>query len=185
MSEVVCHYLEAVPRIRRSLRRFRRGDEKCPKPLGGFDYCNAENYLDEIDHPVKTVIQAFDFPHDDPRWPTVCPGCGAAFADTDRWQVFVDALYKRTDTGETVVFREAQPGAMWDAWWMPDNYRGPDGLALVLKLPGGHTWMIDGASSSGGKWTRSGTPPKITASPSILVPGSYHGWLRDGVLVEC
>jgi hypothetical protein len=74
---------------------------------------------------------------------------------------------------------------MWDAWWMPSP-KGPDGRYLVVRLPGNHEWAIDGPSSQHrepGAWTRTGTPPRITASPSILA-GDYHGWLRDGVLSD-
>jgi hypothetical protein len=189
MSEVVCFYLQPLGKIRRSLRRFRSSDIKCPKPYQGWDYCNAECFIDELPYPIKQVVESYSFPHDDPRWPNACTGCGAPFKDDDTWQVFVDTLYTRSDTGEVTTIREAPAGAMWDSWWMPDAYRNKtDGLALILKLPGGHTWGVDGPSSShkeAGAWTRTGTPPKLTASPSILVPGGYHGWLRDGVLVEC
>jgi hypothetical protein len=85
------------------------------------------------------------------------------------------------------TLREAPAGAMWDAHWFEDTWSGPDGRSLMVKLPFGHEWLIDGPSSSGGRWSRTGEPPKITVTPSILVKserGDYHGWLRDGVLVD-
>lgn len=96
------------------------------------------------------------------------------------------------ESGEEIP--QAPVGAMWDCDW----YRGakhengtqydrnPDGLILAVRTPGGD-WVIDGPSFSDrketGMWTRSGTAPNITATPSILMP-KYHGWLRDGYLVE-
>ena len=83
---------------------------------------------------------------------------------------------------------------MWYADWMGQNYIGPDGHALVVRTPSGD-WAVDGPSSGGGKWTRTGTVPNITVTPSIVMgphkdaegkilkPG-YHGWLRDGALHE-
>lgn len=180
MSDVACHFLEQLPRIRRSLRRY-SGDRKCPN--GPFGYCNAEVPLDDIDYPVRAVIESFFIPHGDLRWPKGCPVCGVPFVDADTWQVFVDTLHRRSGTGEIVALRQAQPGDMWDAYWMPYT-KNADGRCLVVKLPNGHDWMIDGPSQQHpepGAWTRTGTPPNISASPSILA-ADYHGWLRNGVL---
>jgi hypothetical protein len=86
----------------------------------------------------------------------------------------------------------APVGAMWDADWfhgMPE-FQGPDGLSLVVRTPGGD-WMIDAPSENGNGWDRTGTPPKITANPSIAMGKTYrggwryHGFLRKGFLEEC
>lgn len=89
---------------------------------------------------------------------------------------------------------KAPSGAMWYADWMEEYYRGMDGHSLVVRTPAGD-WYIDGPSSSGGKWARQGDVPVVTVSPSIviselrnpygvvLMPG-YHGWLREGRLLE-
>jgi hypothetical protein len=66
---------------------------------------------------------------------------------------------------------------------MGQSWRGPDGRCLVLKTPAGD-WVIDGPASGGGRWERTGVPPLITARPSILIPGQYHGWLTAGVLSD-
>jgi hypothetical protein len=79
---------------------------------------------------------------------------------------------------------------MWDAWWYSDKHKGPDGKCLVVRTPGGD-WIVDAKAIDGNGWTRTGTPPKVTANPSIGIgheegkPWTYHGWLRDGHLVEC
>jgi hypothetical protein len=124
--------------------------------------------------------------HDDPRWPVQC-ACGEPFTEKDTWQIFQDGIWSRPDTGEELTLRQWQkvPGAMWDAWWYHTTWVGPDGLSLVVALPDGREWLMDGpAKGSNRPWTRTGVPPIVTATPSILTPG-YHGWLRDGVLVPC
>lgn len=99
-------------------------------------------------------------------------------------------VVRRVDTGELFHkgwgerpgYRPLPAGAMWT---------DPD-LGLTVRTPGGD-WHVDRPSSSGGRWTRSGDPPRITATPSILFSldrptvgqRSYHGFLTDGFLVEC
>jgi hypothetical protein len=71
---------------------------------------------------------------------------------------------------------------------MRDNphYRGPDGRTLIVRLPDRRDWIIDGPSSNGNGWTRTGLPEDGTldVNPSILTP-EYHGFLRNGALVNC
>jgi hypothetical protein len=190
MAQVQCYWLEESGKIKRSFRRYRMSEvepapgDKCPGP---YSYHNAQAPLDEIDWPVKTVIEAFtsQFPHDDPRWPKKCAECDYVFQESDQWQIFTDTLYQRTDTGQIVTLADAPPGAMWDAWWMGDHYKGRDGLHLCVLLPDGTHWTVDGPSSGGGPgWSRTGQPPKVTASPSILTI-KYHGYLIDGMLNQC
>lgn len=59
------------------------------------------------------------------------------------------------------------------------NGNGPH---LIVVTPDGE-WDIDSIASNGPGWDRSGDPPNITANPSIIC-GTYHGWLRDGKLIE-
>lgn len=64
---------------------------------------------------------------------------------------------------------------------------GPDGKTLILRTPGGD-WSIDGPSFRNGEpcgmgWSRTGTPPVITVTPSIVLP-TFHGWLREGLLTS-
>jgi hypothetical protein len=61
----------------------------------------------------------------------------------------------------------------WQQW---SHLRPP----ISVLCPNGAEWCVDAKSSNGDGWTVTGAPPKITCSPSILVPG-YHGFLRDGV----
>lgn len=187
MSAITCFWLEPVARAERMLRRYYRSDggarPECSTPTG---YHDVGVILEQVDLPLGEPGSGDDrWPHDDPRWPAAC-ACGYVFAERDHWQHGVHRLYERSDTRELISLwgMRVPPGAMWDATWMGDDFRGPDGRCLCVMTPGGQ-WLVDGPASNGGRWTRSGRPPKITANPSIAIgnPERYHGWLRDGVLV--
>src|SRR2546430_16962592 len=134
-------------------------------------------------------------------------GCGYRFTEADRWQVWGESLYRRADTGQLRVLHgtmcppdvpTAEPGASWDAQWMGNHYRGPDGICLMVRCPApgreasmGNDWLVDGPSSSGGRVARTGDPRacNVTANPSIAIgfagqPGFYHGFLTSGVLTD-
>ena len=83
-------------------------------------------------------------------------------------------------------YADLRPGAMW---WDDDD--------LCVLLPGdAGEWNIDlgakinadraarGQSDRLAQWSRTGTAPRVTASPSINVPGRYHSFLRNGVLED-
>lgn len=146
----------------------------------------------QIDGQEVEQLSGDRWPHDDPRWPTTCT-CGYVFAEDDTWQLNFDTLYRRVDNGEEFTVRDAPAGSLWNAEWLKSEKRvGPDGLNLMLRLPGGGDWNIDGPSNNGPGWTRSGTPPLLTVTPSILAHGDtphldcyYHGFLTNGVLINC
>ena len=57
--------------------------------------------------------------------------------------------------------------------------------AMLLWLPAvGPCWVSLGGDASP-KWTWNGNCGRPTLSPSLLVPGKYHGHLIDGELKEC
>jgi hypothetical protein len=119
----------------------------------------------------------------DPRWPTHCI-CGYKYTEDDHWQVVQEPIYAAADGRRAWISpaygREPTPGAMFDTFWRPE-LRKEDGLAISVICPDGADWCIDGKASSGGFWTREGTPPLLTVSPSIQT-GTYHGHLQNGVL---
>jgi hypothetical protein len=180
-------------RVQRQLRRFVFSSESpCPGP---FKYHNGHTPFPEGTVRAEKMDDGYEVwrfdddkeipPHDDVRWPIKCDDCAYVFGPNDQWQLFHDVVYARKDTGETMTLRDCPPGAMYDATWYPD--KGPDGISLCVALPpgGGHDyWHVDGHAKGGGKWTRTGTAPNVTASPSILTP-RYHGFLRGGFLEEC
>lgn len=70
-----------------------------------------------------------------------------------------------------------------------ESYRKRERYPIVLVLPDGHYWSIDGTASNarpGHGWTVYNIPPldRITVRASIRT-GTYHGILTDGVLNPC
>jgi hypothetical protein len=211
MSRIQCFWLEPTKRAQVTLRRYResarylrnddgtfkleqRGDEKvlikdptydgiCPAGKHtGFSICDASVVYGECDDSDRS-IHVTDEMKLDPAWPKACAACGRPFQPEDQWQWSEHILYERKDTGERWVLGKAPVGAMWDLTWFKDSSRykkRPDGILLCVRTPDGD-WVVDGPSSNGNGWDRTGTVPRITANPSIIC-GSYHGWLRDGWL---
>lgn len=113
------------------------------------------------------------------------------------------SVFRRVDTGEEKRLSEFGPGAMWDAHWMHDvpDWCGPDGKCIVVRLPDGTDWHIDGRASNCTMpkdnkhrcWVRHGDPPNLTvdkngvtckAGAGSIQTKHYHGFLRDGVLTK-
>lgn len=206
-TPIRCFWLESTTRAERYLRRYRGSDGDARNNCPRHGYHHVMNLIDEIDvHKVQATdgcgwhfnFGGLDdpalFEKTDPRWPTQCD-CGEPFDDNDRWQVFTERIYVRTDTGERTTLDNVGPGAMWDAEYLGplragETERPPDGITLMVRCPGGD-WFVDGRAANGPGWTRTGDPrakpPTVTAMPSILIhpncSRSYHGWLRDGMLV--
>lgn len=187
MKEIVCFFLTPTPEADVSLRRYTL------HPEGGA--CNGYHNVStaalyRVPFPLDNNLHGWArlsddrAPRTDPRWPTLC-ACGYVFKDDDQWQVNTQRLFKRSDTGELTTLREAPLGAMWDASYLDE--KGPDGMSLTVRTPGGD-WHVDKPMrGEAAAWTRTGTPPYITARPSIffIEKPSYHGWLTNGVLREC
>lgn len=186
-KEIRCFFVVDTGRDRLELRRFCYSDGK-----GGCSH-DASVPIGETDT-VEAIVSSGAPPagyENDPRWPSHCKTCGYEFAPTDQWQAFRRSIYRREDTGEEWVQEELPAGAMYDAPWLKGaggRTTGPDGLALQVVCPPGASWgdhwHVDGPANNGPGWDRTGTVPNITATPSIQTP-RYHGWLRNGVLVEC
>jgi hypothetical protein len=240
---IQCFFIVPAGRIKLYLRRFQSSTEKCPGPNGN-GYHNAMAYVGEVPEVLDengciSHIAPMKYA-DDPRWPAQCAACGYAFKLGDEWQVFQERVYRRADNPAVEMeLGAAPPGAIWDADWMRGcaMWTGPDGRALVCRMPGGHDWHIDGRASncdspckSCGKphalhlqttianqpnnancihyedahphkcWVRPPFDPANLSgftvgegaqgescgagAGSILVPG-WHGFLRNGVLVQC
>ena len=63
-------------------------------------------------------------------------------------------------------------------------------LAIPMKREGNpeayvHSkWTIDHKNECGASWKWTGDAAKPTLSPSLHAVGVWHGWVRDGYLVE-
>lgn len=199
---VKCFWTKPSGRKRVYLRRYvYSSSAKCP---GKFGYHNAEYFLGIFtEHRTeKGYVRAFEnehpealIPHDDPRWPTKCSQCPYLFTPDNPWQYFTDSVYV-DEAGNEYSLRYPTPGMMWDAWWMGNRQKGPDGIHLMVACPNGHPWCVDGRASNCtspckncGKpyymhntkdfpckeyidakphkcWVRHGTPPKVTVDKS-------------------
>lgn len=187
MGEIRCFWTEPTGQEALELRRYAPGST-CSCEFGRHDASVKVGSAPRSEAPIGGKGSFAS----DARWPTHC-SCGYEFAETDEWQVFRAAIYAASDGREWPI-RELPPGAMYDATWYHGipNYIGPDGIALIVVLPdpgrsSSFAWHVDGQANNNPApqgWTRTGTVPNVTANPSILTP-RYHGWLRDGVLVEC
>lgn len=179
---IKCFWIEPTSEVRLWLRRYAdRPDRKCDLPHGYHDAMRQwQDVGDLVDE--RGCIKALDPEQrpgfDDPRWPERC-ACGYVFQLDDQWDVFRDRIYSNG-----LPLREQPAGAMYDAYWYPEKRRGADGKCLIVVLPDGHTWNVDGPASNGPGWTREGVPPLVTARPSIQSP-KWHGYLTAGELVEC
>lgn len=192
MSRIKCIWLEPVPFARVSLRRYHGYGQEGPCPTSGLKYHNASVTVEvKIDRPLSEKYDSGDYasdayPHEDPRWPRACV-CGFEFPENAQWQVNTERLYTSPELPDLIVLHEAPIGAMWDAWWY--GTKGPDGKCIVVKTPAGD-WIVDYPTKDGKGWTRTGTPPVLTVQPSIAMGKDekgrwiYHGWLRDGYLVD-
>lgn len=211
------YWLEPTDTVAVGLRRYAHGDQSGFTCQSG--YHSALVFTGEAEARFnsnserRTLAEPPSTPRDDPRWPTHCGrGCGYRFTDDDEWQDWSELIYRRTDTGERVTLREprpdavnapssAPPGACWDAWWMPQGWRGPDGIALMVRCPNGHDWHVDGRASNCTMpddnihkcWVRHGDPRECrvtvdkngatcaAGAGSIQAGDDYHGFLIDGV----
>ena len=196
--KIKCFLLEPTERQFQSLRRFTYS-EFCPGTKSGHA---ASVPIEDADHNDDCVA----WPRDDPRWPTRC-SCGYVFQQTDEWQLFSWRQYRRADTGEVFSLHptQSQPapsGALWFATWFADvsQYCGLDGKSLIVRTPAGD-WMVDSRANNCTLpndnehkcWCRHGDAPNITvdkvgltcaAGAGSIQCGNYHGFLRDGYLVD-
>ncbi len=208
----VTFWLEPTDEVAVALRRY-ADDSTCP---GGYhdaiSYVGREQARFTVDDGGRRTLEARpqETAHDDPRWPTECShSCGYQFTHNDRWQDWSQLLYRRTDSGELHVLHQgaAAPGALpapsgacWNAWWMSGSRRGPDGIYLMVRLPNGRDWAVDGEASNCTRkgephacWVRHGDPRQCqvtvdkdgdtcAAGAGSIAAGDYHGFLRAGVL---
>lgn len=174
-------------RYQRNLRRYRAGTGQDCAAHGYHDAIRQIGEVSAADH-IKVISD--DWPHDDPRWPAECD-CGSyRFTPDDRWQRNDARIFRLPDGAEFHFWgsfgRFAPPGTMIRADWYDEFSDHPGHIeSWLIALPDGGEWITSQRASGGGYWTVTGTPPKITASPSVFhnAPTGWHGFVRDGELV--
>jgi hypothetical protein len=202
MPKIECFLIVPSLYVYRSLRRYASivdGDAPCPVVAS---FHNGQVLIDRVEDSDKTAVIGDNWPHTDPRWPVRCE-CGYAFQPTDPWQLFLEREYQRVDASEYMTLKTAPAGAMWNAEWFRGYpwCSGPYGRSMMVKLPNGNDWLIDGPASNCTRpnephkcWIRHGEPPKLTvnktggdtcaAGAGSILSGNYHGFLTDGYLVD-
>ena len=193
MTGIPLRIAEPAGRYRRSLRRYRSartapGQDLNDCPAGDYlRFHNASTDIGDVSE-ADRIASDGDWPRDDARWPDAC-ACGYVFAPEDVWQRRDDPVYRLPD-GTEFVFRgsfgrSAPPGTMIRAAWYDAHAEGR-GESWLVSLPDGGDWITTQDATGGGSWTVTGTPPGITVSPSIWhdSPNGWHGWIRDGHLVD-
>lgn len=207
-------WLDATDLVAVGLRRYSSGDHTgwtCADGYHSTLLFTGETPARYDDDDGRRFLAHFEeTSHDDPRWPTTCR-CGYRFTEDDHWQDWQELIYQRANTGERVLLRghdenagglpPAPPGAMWDAWWMPE--RGPDGIHLMARCPNGHDWHVDSRASNCTMpddrvhrcWVRHGDPRRqpvsvdkngvtCSAGGGSILAGDYHGFLTNGTFTE-
>jgi len=198
VQSVRCFLLTPSPRYRVMLHRDAPGDGACPG--GHLASAIARDVARKTPPASNSEVELAKYPPGDARWPASCAACGRPFDPADSRSVFFRTLYERGDGGPPCTIVEAPPGAVWDATWLPESMRGADGRAVMVRLPNGHDWHVDGQASNCTRpgdrshrcWVRHGTPPDLTvdkagetcsAGAGSIQSGDYHGFLRQGFLV--
>lgn len=138
-----------------------------------------------------------DLPVNDPRFGTHCE-CGFQFAYENDYgysadpnersygssQTWVDILYRGALDGKLYAWADAPMGAMRDADWLKrrqcptenNEFIGPDGLALVVKTPGGD-WHVDAQASNCTRDQRVAVSGKPGWTQFVR---SHYCWVRHG-----
>jgi hypothetical protein len=194
-SRVQCFLIEPTGYETIFLRRYHTEYPISPEKAcaSKYGYHNAKTFYARVES--STVSSLVPPSYDDPWWPSHCEYCGFEFPIGDPHQLYSESEYRRADNPDVKFsLRDAPPGAIWNASWLvthrrreyiaPGNYVGKDGKCLVVKLPDGRDWVVDGPANNGPGWEREGVVPNITVRPSISTPG-YHGFLTNGWLEEC
>jgi hypothetical protein len=204
-----CFLIEETPLVTLYARRYAVLNKCgwCPPCTGNYSFHDASVQFSEEISERGTYLKYHD-PKDypDAPFPGLC-SCGYAFKATDEWQISPERVYERVDTGALCTLRNAEPGAMWNAWWVGPHAQGEDGKSMMVMMPGQIEWGIDCEANNCDRkgdpahrcWIRHGAAPNLTVdknttgskfstckagSGSIGVPG-WHGFMVDGILRRC
>lgn len=189
---------ELTGMYRRDLRRFNYGSKGkvCPgRPSSaefpqGHDATNTIGFVPADD---AERVHGDNWPHDDEHWPSKCDHCDYVFEDEDEWQRNDNPMYRRPDGVEFALWgslKDVPAGTVMRLPWA-DEYmsaRHPQRTpSWRVQLPDGGEWVTSQQASGGGFWTIEGEPPMMTVTPSIWhnqSSGGWHGWIRNGELVD-
>jgi hypothetical protein len=192
MGDIPLFIATADGTCRLSLRRFRFAETHEPPGAHRHD---ATIVIDEAAATTREPsgcreLRGDRVPHDDPRWPDRC-ACGEVFTAQDEWQCPEADWYEGTGGRFCwgIGHWDGLPGAMIRAPWRDYEGRPP---AWTVFLPNRSHWNTNDRPAAAGNmlgsyWDVTGDAPRITVSPSIddRDPSRpWHGWIRDGYLVN-
>lgn len=183
-----CFWVDELPEVELSLRRYVHSEgEPCPSVWGYHNISvtigRAPARVTADGHIDMDAIDPGEYLGDE-RWPRHCP-CGYEFKADDHWQVGQDRMY-RERAGEREWSQETlPPGAVFDSWWMPQNWKHADGRAITVVLPDlregrehydarSSFWNFDGPASHR---EPDPTPEDPERTKTVLVP---NAWTRHG-----
>jgi len=189
MTPIACNFFEPTGKYARYLRRYPKWDEahRCSNRYT----CDASVRIEDTDAQAPS---GDSWPHDDPRWPTVCATCGYTFKPDDEWQLFHDEIYE-CGYGGVYPRRELPVGSMYyPSWLQPKEGEDhqhlrvcpTDGTVLLVIIPdkpdgtGRTEWIVDAYCSNCDRqgevhhcWCRRGKPPWITVDKTPPASDSY------------
>lgn len=183
-----CFWVDEFGEVELSLRRYARSEtEPCPSAWGYHNVYvvigRAPARVTASGHIDMDAISATEYLGDE-RWPRHCP-CGYEFKADDEWQVAQERMYRQRGGSQEWGQQALPPGAVFDSWWVPDNWKHADGRAITVVLPDlradigrydarGSFWNIDGPSSH---QEADPQPENAEHTKSVLV---LHAWTRQG-----
>lgn len=205
---VECFLLVEGEEAERSLRRY-NPDGNCPN--GGIHNTSipiGRHALVKDNEGALWIDPDSYLTH--PGWPTHC-SCGYEFVEDDYRRIEQDPIYVAADGRGEWTLSQAPPGAIWVAWWMPQDgwgVNGGTGPAYVIKLPNGHEFTpgmqatnCDRKGEDHDCWCVHGEAPALTINKnpepgrttcsagagSIWSkqgqPDEWHGFVTNGELV--
>ena len=118
---------------------------------------------------------------------------GKHYFYVDTRELKVGAMwYARNNEGEVVSEAWRRKMHLSAHYWANNAHRPPLLVALPCNYssgPGLQVFSIDSQCYERERgyyegWSVDGEPPRITVAPSINIVGSYHGYLREGVVSD-
>lgn len=207
VGKIKCCFLEPTKKVRKLLIRTAEGPTEAH-----FGDHRVEVVAEIIPtHDTENGPLQIDEPYLSTKWPQECD-CGFKFRFRDEWTTEYHRVYRRADTGEEMILRDAPVGAMWYAPWLDHLYRPQLEHVLIVKLPDKTEWIADSKAKNcrdaknydwQHHWTREpadpkhhcwvvhGVPPLITvdkkgntceAGGGSIWSDGWHGFLWNGVL---
>lgn len=210
---VQCYMLDRLNYVVPKLNTYTWTSEaRCPNQenAGHWASVSLDRLYDEVKYGYSITRDDSELLHDpQTRWPVICEYCNAPIDPLfAHHQVHHERIWVRRDTQEEIFLHDAPAGAMWFAPWFDDTWKPQLDHVLCVRTPGRQAeWIVDSQASNCTLpddkhmeqhhcWVISGTTadlpnitvgkggPTCSAGAGSVQTHSWHGFLRDGWLVE-